>query len=93
MSDTELKTLFEAYPGPVPTADLADRIEYSLPQRPAANDNRHRATWIAGLSAVAAVALFAVFAVAPMSEPDDDWAAYADNVGFSDLHAWVEGES
>lgn len=94
----DLKHLFDNSAVPAPRADLADRIMAAAQaQDPltAANDRKpwfqRSGTWsaFAGIAATLVAGFFVM-----NSEPDEAelWAAQADEAGFAELYAWVDGD-
>ena len=77
---------------PALSANFTDRVVSNLPaERPAS-----RRLWVPSLVAASLVAVFSagILLSAPDPAPveDDAWETFAEDAGFSDLYAWVEGE-
>ena len=79
--------------GDLPTlsANFGDRVVSNLPR-----ERTLTPWWIGG--AVAATLAAGVFFTQPQSEPQSDpeaeaWETLAEDAGFADLYAWVEGDA
>ena len=73
------------------SANFGDRVVGNLPRE------RSRTPWWIG-GAVAATLAAGVFFTQPQSEPQSDpeaeaWETLAEDAGFADLYAWVEGDA
>ena len=69
------------------SANFGDRVLANLPRE------RNRTPWWIG-GAVAAALAAGLFFMQPQPDPQAEvWEALAEDAGFGDLYAWVEGEA
>jgi hypothetical protein len=93
-----MKSLFDESAVPAPRPDLADRILLDASdQAPltAANDRKPWALstrmW-SGAAGIAAMLVVGLFVIGNQPTEADLWAAQANDAGFGELYAWVDGE-
>lgn len=93
----DMKQLFETSAVPAPRADLSDRIMAAAHvQTPllAANDRKpwfqRSGIWSAA-AGVAATMVAGFFILSSQPSEAELWASHAEDTGFSDLYAWVDG--
>lgn len=94
----DMTSLFKDSAVPTPRLDLADRImSAAQDQAPlaAANDRKpwtlSTRLW-SGAAGIAATLMIGLFVLSNQPGEAELWATHADDAGFSDLYAWVDGE-
>lgn len=93
----DMKQLFDSSVVPAPRADLSDRIMAAASaQTPlaAANDRKpwfQRPTLWSAAAGIAATMVAGLFVLSSQPSEADLWASHAEDTGFSDLYAWVDG--
>jgi len=94
----DMKILFNESAVPAPRPDLADHIlSAAADQAPlsAANDRKPWALsprlW-SGVAGIAAMLVVGLFVIGNQPTEADLWAAQADDAGFGELYAWVDGQ-
>lgn len=95
----DMTSLFKDSAVPAPRGDLADRIMTAVgEQEPlaAANDRKPWALstrlW-SGAAGIAATLMVGLFVLNSQPGEAELWATHADDAGFGELYAWVDGEA
>lgn len=94
----DMKSLFDESAVPAPRPDLADRILSAAGDQSPLSAANDREPWAlstrlwSGAAGIAAMLVVGLFVMGNQPTEADLWAAQADNAGFSELYAWVDGE-
>jgi hypothetical protein len=94
----DMKQLFGASAVPAPRADLSDRIMAAAQAQTLLNAANDRKPWFqnsvvwSAAAGIAATLVAGFFVISSQPNEAELWAAHADEAGFAELYAWVDGE-